>query len=118
MYWRYAKGEAVLGPPRRAFARALAWITASLLLSRGGTAGRAAALLGAGAYLSLPVRRARRSGLEMRYWWMIATVLGVKDLAMLSGTAAGLRLKARGITTAGTSEPLAPAQPAAANRLS
>jgi GT2 family glycosyltransferase len=93
MYWRYAEGEAVLGVQPRAIARGLAWGLAGALGACGGRRGRLAVLGGAGVYASLPVARARRTGLPVHHWWRILAVLAMKDLAMLGGTAAGVRLR-------------------------
>ncbi len=93
MYWRYAEGEAMLGVQPRAMARGLAWALAAGLATSGGARGRLAVLMGAGVYASLPVVRAQRTQLAMRHWWRILAVLAMKDLAMLAGTAAGVRLR-------------------------
>jgi GT2 family glycosyltransferase len=90
MYWRYAEGDAILGAQPRAFIRGGAWALAGLLLLSGGRRGRAMVSAGALAYVSLPVARARRTGLAFRHWWRIPGVLALKDLAMLGGTLAGL----------------------------
>lgn len=90
MYWRYAEGDAILGAQPRAFIRGGAWALAGLLLLSGGGRGRAMVSAGALAYASLPLTRARRSGLAIRHWWRIPGVLALKDLAMLGGTLAGL----------------------------
>jgi hypothetical protein len=90
MYWRYAEGDAILGAQPRAFARGLAWALAAAMALGGGARGRLAVAGGAGLYASLPIVRARRSGLAVRHWWRILAVLAMKDLAMLGGTASGL----------------------------
>lgn len=110
MYWRYAEGEAILGVQPRALARGLAWGVAALLALRGGRRGRSLLLSGAGLYASLPLARARRTGLAARHWWRILALLAMKDLAMLGGTLAGMRIAARGSGDAasGRSEPHPP----------
>jgi GT2 family glycosyltransferase len=95
MYWRYAEGEAILGVQPRAVARGLAWTLAGVLGLWGGRRGRLALAGGAGIYASLPIVRAQRTGLAMRHWWRILAVVAMKDLAMLGGTAAGVRRRRR-----------------------
>jgi GT2 family glycosyltransferase len=91
MYWHYAEGDAILGAQPRAFLRGGAWTLAMLLALLDGWRGRTVVLIGAGVYASLPAARAYRTGLPMRHWWRIVVVLAMKDLAMLGGTASGLR---------------------------
>jgi hypothetical protein len=95
MYWRYAEGDAILGARPRAFVRAGGVLVAGLLSLLGGRPGRAATLLAVAAYASLPLARARRTGLAPRHWWRIVALLAMKDAAMLGGTAAGLRRRMR-----------------------
>lgn len=95
MYWRYAKGDAMLALNPRALARGAAWALAGLLVIRGGRPGRAAAVAGGGIYASLPAVRAHRTGLAVHHWWRLVALLAMKDLAMLGGTASGLWLRMR-----------------------
>jgi len=103
MYWRYAEGDAVLGVKPRDFARGLVWGLAGLLATRGGLRGRLTVVTGAGIYASLPAARAYRTGLSIGSWWRIVAVLAMKDLAMLGGTVAGVRLRAAGVRPPGGS---------------
>jgi GT2 family glycosyltransferase len=113
MYWRYAEGDAILGAQPRAFARGAAWALAALLATAGGGRGRLAVAAGALTYASVPLLRARRTGLAARHWWRIPAVLAMKDLAMLGGTVSGLR--GRGDELGGAGGDLQPAEPATAS---
>lgn len=91
MYRRYAEGDAIFGAQPRAFARGGAWALAGALALCGGARGRLALACGVGVYASLPAARAHRTGLALHHWWRIPAALAMKDLAMLVGTASGLR---------------------------
>ncbi|HEY6780277.1 MAG TPA: glycosyltransferase, partial [Thermoleophilaceae bacterium] len=72
MYRSYARGNVrVGGDAKRHLIRLATWLGGPLLLAHGGRLGRLAALLGAGAYVSLPLRRARRTGMPASEWWRI-----------------------------------------------
>jgi glycosyltransferase involved in cell wall biosynthesis len=101
MYWRYAEGEAILGAQPRALVRGLAWVLAAALLARGPLA-RVAVAAGAGAYVSLPLARARRRGLSPWHWWRIPALIALKDVAMLAGTIAGIAESRLGVTLKGS----------------
>ena len=91
MYHSYARGSLATGAYARHLARALAWGAAPWLAVRGGRLGRIALLAWWVAYLSLPVRRARRSGMPPRSWWLLPLVIALKDLSQLAGAASGAR---------------------------
>jgi len=93
MYWRYAKGDAMLGLQPRVLARALVWAAGASLALRPSLRSRAIVTAGGLSYASLPCRRAWRSGLALRHWWRIPALLALKDVSMLAGTIAGLRAR-------------------------
>lgn len=98
MYRSYARGNVrVGGDAKRHLIRLATWIGGPLLLTRGGRLGRLLALLGAGAYVSLPLRRARRAGMPASEWWRIPVAIAMKDLSQLAGAGEGLVDRARGI---------------------
>jgi GT2 family glycosyltransferase len=102
MYRRYAEGEALLGPARRALVRGAGLVGAAALAARGGARGRLAVAGGAAFYCSLPVARARRTGLAARHWWRIPAVIALKDGAMLAGTLAGALQRRTGVVVPGS----------------
>ena len=93
MYYRYAFGDAVFGRSRRSVARALAWLVVlslSGLQRRHTRIGRpTVATVWLVAYSSLPLARARRTGLSWRHWWRIPVALVLKDAAMVAGAVVG-----------------------------
>ena len=89
MYFLYARGSLATGAYARHVARALAWGAAPLLATRGGRPGRTALLAWWAAYLSLPVRRAHRSGMSPASWWRLPLVIALKDLSQVAGAVAG-----------------------------
>jgi GT2 family glycosyltransferase len=89
MYFTYAHGDAVLGRAGRTAVRGAALVAGLGLVAAGGRPGRAAAAAGAAAYLSLPLARARRTGLAARHLWRVPLLLALKDGAMLAGAVAG-----------------------------
>jgi len=89
MYVSYARGSLATGAYLRHLVRALAWGAAPLLAARGGRGGRAALLLWWAAYLSLPLRRAHRSGMPPGSWWRLPLVIALKDLSQLWGATLG-----------------------------
>ncbi len=98
MYRSYARGNVrVGGDAKRHLIRLATWVVGPLLLVWGGRLGRLLALLGAGAYVSLPLRRARRAGMPVSEWWRIPLAIALKDSSQLAGAAEGLVDRARGI---------------------
>jgi GT2 family glycosyltransferase len=104
MYWRYAEGDAILGLRPRALVRVTAAGLAGLMVTLAGPRGRGAVAAASVAYASLPVSRARRTGLAARHWWRLVALLAMKDLAMLGGTGWGLWRRA----TSGTPDQAGP----------
>jgi glycosyltransferase involved in cell wall biosynthesis len=97
MYRSYARGNVrVEGDFRRHLIRLGTWVGGPLLLWRGGLPGRLLALAGAVAYVSLPLRRARRAGMPASEWWRIPFAIALKDLSQLAGAAQGLGDRLRG----------------------
>jgi glycosyltransferase involved in cell wall biosynthesis len=97
MYRSYARGNVrVGGDAKRHLIRLATWVGGSLLATRGGKLAHLLVLLGAGAYTSLPLRRARRTHMPPREWWRIPLVIALKDLSQLAGAAQGLSDRARG----------------------
>ncbi len=98
MYRSYARGNVrVGGDAKRHLIRLATWVGGPLLFVWGGRLGRLLALLGAGAYVSLPLRRARRAGMPPSEWWRIPAAIVLKDNSQLAGAAEGLVDRARGI---------------------
>jgi glycosyltransferase involved in cell wall biosynthesis len=98
MYRSYARGNVrVEGDFKRHLIRLATWAGGPLLLLRGGPPGRLLALLGAAAYVSLPLRRARRTGIPVSQWWRIPFAIALKDLSQLAGAAQGLGDRLRGV---------------------
>ncbi len=98
MYRSYARGNVrVGGDAKRHLIRLATWAGGPLLAARGGAVGRLLVLLGAGAYVSLPLRRARRARMAPREWWRIPLAIALKDLSQLAGAGQGLIDRARGI---------------------
>lgn len=91
MYHAYARGSLATGAYSRHLVRALAWGAAPWLAVRGGPLGRIALLAWWVAYLSLPVRRARRAGMPPHAWWRLPLVIALKDLSQVAGAASGAR---------------------------
>ena len=97
MYRSYARGNVrVEGDFKRHLIRLATWAGGPLLIWRGGPGGRLLALLGAAAYVSLPLRRARRAGIAAREWWRIPLAIALKDLSQLAGAIQGLGDRLRG----------------------
>jgi len=96
MYRNYSRGMVRFGSRNRHYARMAAWLGAPFLVLSGGRPGRALALAGAGAYLSLPVRRAARRGISPLEWWRLPLVIALKDLSQIAGAAQGLLDEAQG----------------------
>ena len=112
MYCGYARGSVGTGAFARHLVRALAWGAAPVLLLRGGTVGRLAVVAWWVAYLSLPLRRARRDGIPASEWWRLPLVIAMKDLSQLAGATAGVvdRLRGRQVAPAkaATTQPQRP----------
>ena len=96
MYHAYARGSVATGAYFRHLVRAAAWGAAPLLAARGGRLGRLAVLAWWAAYLSLPLRRAHRSGMPPRTWLLLPLVIALKDLSQIAGAAAGMADLTRG----------------------
>lgn len=90
MYRAYARGSVRVGSPVRHAARAVAWSLAPMLVARGGRVSRLGVGAGVLAYVWLPVRRARRTGMPARQWWRIPLVIALKDLSQVVGATLGL----------------------------
>jgi glycosyltransferase involved in cell wall biosynthesis len=90
MYRAYARGSVRAGSPVRHAARGVAWSLAPVLMARGGRTSRLGVGAGALAYLWLPLRRARRTGMPVRQWWRIPLVMALKDLSQVAGAVLGL----------------------------
>jgi glycosyltransferase involved in cell wall biosynthesis len=98
MYRSYARGNVrVGGDAKRHLIRLGTWLGGPPLVIGGGRLGRLLALLGAGAYVSLPLRRARQLGMAPREWWRIPAAIALKDLSQLAGAGQGLVDRARGV---------------------
>jgi glycosyltransferase involved in cell wall biosynthesis len=91
MYHSYARGSLATGAYARHVVRALAWGALPWLALRGGRLGRLTVLAWWAAYLSLPVRRARRIGMPPGSWWRLPLVIALKDLSQVAGAASGAR---------------------------
>lgn len=96
MFATYARGDIRTKGRRRHAARLAAWTLGPLAFARGGIAGKALVAAGAGAYLWLPLRRARRR-LPPGEWWRVPVLVALKDLSQLAGAAMGLVDAARGV---------------------
>jgi hypothetical protein len=96
MFASYGHGDALTGSPLfigRNVARGLAYPAGVLLLTRRGVP-RRLALVGAAAYLSLPLQRAaRRAPAALP---LVPVMAAARDLAKLSGCLRGLRERAAG----------------------
>jgi glycosyltransferase involved in cell wall biosynthesis len=95
MFFTYCRGDVRSRRARHA-ARALAWTAGPTLLLGGGARARLLALLGAGAYVALPVQRAWRSRTSALEWWRIPLLVALKDLSQLAGALAGILDSVRG----------------------
>jgi len=96
MFYTYSRGD-IRAPGRRRHAlRLVAWVAAARFIA-GDRTSRLLLLAGAGAYLALPVHRARRARLPLRDWWRIPVAVAVKDLSQIAGAARGLVDAARGV---------------------
>jgi hypothetical protein len=92
MYRTYARGDVRRGSRGRHFVRGGAW----LLAVAGPRPVRKAAVIGALAYLGLPLARAWRTRLPARDWWRLPLVVAMKDLSQCVGAVEGLVDEARG----------------------
>ncbi len=93
MYYSYGYGDGMHGEGVAVFrnaVRALAALSAPLLLARAGTALRTLVLSGAIGYLSLPMVILRRRGGGAAAYPLVPVVLAVKDLSKAAGCYAGL----------------------------
>jgi glycosyltransferase involved in cell wall biosynthesis/GT2 family glycosyltransferase len=93
MYYRYGVGDGLSGDRRligRNLARGAAYVAAPLLLRRGGRRARAAVLMAALGYVSLPLLRARRRPRPGRVASLVPLALAVKDVAKAAGCLTGL----------------------------
>ncbi len=97
MYRTYARGSIATGAYSRHAIRALVWSALPGLGLCGGLPGRAVVVAFAAAYLSLPVRRARRSGIPATSWWRLPGVIAMKDLSQIAGAALGISDRLRGV---------------------
>jgi GT2 family glycosyltransferase len=109
-FHRYARGDVRLRGRGRHVLRACAWICAPVAVLRGGAVTRLACVAGGLTYLALPIRRSLDAGLPVsQWWWRIPLVAVLKDVAQLSGAAAGVLDAMRAAPAAHA----APATPAA-----
>jgi glycosyltransferase involved in cell wall biosynthesis len=93
MYVKYGRGDSASADRQaiaRDLARAAAYAVGPALLVRGGRAGRSAALLGAAAYLSLPMVRAARRPRPVLVAAAVPVTVATKDLAKAYGCVSGL----------------------------
>lgn len=97
MFATYTRGDIRTTGRVRHLARLTAWTAGPALVLKGGLAGRALVAAGAGAYLWLPLHRARRR-LRPRELWRIPALVALKDLSQLVGAARGLGDAARGVS--------------------
>lgn len=95
MFFTYCRGDVRSRRARHAV-RALAWGAGPLLIWWRGRPTRMAIAAGVGAYLALPIQRARRSGVSATEWWRIPLLVAMKDLSQLAGAATGLLDALRG----------------------
>jgi hypothetical protein len=99
MYYRYGLGGARSDDARvigRDLTRAAAYAASPLLLARGSSTVRALVVLGAGAYLSLPLVRAFRRPDPAAVAMLVPPTVAVKDLSKAVGCVAGLLRRAGG----------------------
>lgn len=96
MFATYTRGDIRTPGRGRHLIRLMAWVAGVLLTVRGGSRGRALAAAGAAAYLWLPLRRARVSGLSVSDWWRVPALVALKDLSQLFGAGVGLLDASRG----------------------
>jgi glycosyltransferase involved in cell wall biosynthesis len=96
MFYTYSRGD-IRAPGRARHAiRLAAWLIAARFAVRGWRL-RLLLVIGAAAYLALPVHRARRAQLPVRDWWRIPVAVAVKDLSQIAGAARGIIDAAQGI---------------------
>jgi glycosyltransferase involved in cell wall biosynthesis len=96
MFATYARGDIRTKGRARHLARLAAWTVGPALVAKGGFSGRALVAAGAGAYLWLPLHRARRR-LPAKELWRIPALVALKDLSQLTGAAIGLSDAIRGV---------------------
>jgi glycosyltransferase involved in cell wall biosynthesis len=96
MFAIYTRGDIRTKGRARHLARLAAWTVGPSLAAKGGLAGRVLVAAGAGAYLWLPLRRARRS-LSPGEWWRVPVLVALKDLSQLAGAGMGLADAIRGL---------------------
>ena len=90
-FHRYARGDVRLRGRGRHVMRACAWICAPVAALRGGARTRVACVAGGLTYLALPIRRSWDAGLPVsEWWWRMPLVVALKDIAQLTGAAAGV----------------------------
>lgn len=92
MFYRYGQGDGQSGNPllmARLSARAAAYGLGPVLFARGGL-GRWIVVGGLAAYLSVPLRRARRDRVSPAVVAMIPLMMGMKDLGKAAGAFRGL----------------------------
>jgi SAM-dependent methyltransferase/GT2 family glycosyltransferase/uncharacterized protein YbaR (Trm112 family) len=89
MFYRYCRGDVRSKGRSRHALRLMAWSAgpATLVCGRGRT--RVGVAAAAGAYMALPVRRARIAGLRPRSWLRIPVAIAVKDLSQIAGALRG-----------------------------
>ena len=101
MFYTYCRGDVRFpGGRTRHLMRLGAWLLATRCIA-GGWRARVAIVLAGGAYIALPLDRARRGRLPARVWWRIPVVVVLKDLAQLAGAG-------RGVVDAVTGQPQPP----------
>jgi cellulose synthase/poly-beta-1,6-N-acetylglucosamine synthase-like glycosyltransferase len=96
MFAIYTRGDIRTKGRGRHLARLAAWSLGPALAVKGGLAGRVLVVAGAGAYLWLPMRRARRT-LPPSEWWRVPVLVALKDLAQLAGAGMGIIDSVRGV---------------------
>lgn len=97
MFAIYTRGDIRTKGRARHLARLGAWTVGPYLAWNGGFASRALVVAGAGAYLWLPMRRARRT-LAPSEWWRVPVLVALKDVSQLAGAGIGIVDALRGVT--------------------
>jgi glycosyltransferase involved in cell wall biosynthesis len=97
MFATYTRGDIRTEGRARHLARLAAWLGGTAIYAKGDWRARLIVGSAAAAYVWLPLRRARRSGLPPRDWWRIPALVALKDLSQLAGAGVGLLDAFRGV---------------------